>query len=85
MCKVYDLSSISSSEMHCALSPSGQHPGTGLVVGNINLSKLEVRELIIKLCCVLSEAIWAAISKLLSASQQKKVVGSIVNMMNFLI
>ena len=28
--------------MHCALNPQAQHPGTGLVVGNINLWKFEV-------------------------------------------
>ena len=32
-----------------------------------------------------SEAIWTAISKLLSASQQQKVAGEIVNIVNFFI
>ena len=69
--------------MHCALSPSAQHPGTGLVVGNINLWKFEVREFIKNYA--VSEAIWMAISKLLSASQQQKVAGEIVNIVNFFI
>ena len=84
-CKVYKLSSISF--LGNALCPQPQCSTPRDRISSWKYRSLEIwsKGAHQKLCCVLSEAIWTAISKLLSASQQQKVAGEIVNIVNFFI